>query len=82
MRSAKEGTMTADERRKRAKQKIAKLLAELRRLAHELGQCSQDAAAVEAVVGEEDDARFDDVDPHPGSLDLPPALNRGRRRTS
>jgi len=36
-------------------------------------------AAVKAVVGEEEDGAFDDVDSHPGSLDLPPSLARGKK---
>jgi chromosome segregation ATPase len=79
MKSTKENAKTADERRKQAKRKIAILLAKLERLSEELGKCSQDMAAVEAVVREEKDDDYADVDMHPGSLDLPQALTRGKR---
>jgi hypothetical protein len=70
---------TAAERRKQAKRKIAILLAKLERLSNDLGKCSQDMEAVKAVVGGEEDGRYDDVDSHPGSLDLPQSLARGKR---
>ena len=79
MKNTKEDTA---ERRKRAKSKIAIMLARLARLANGLEECSQVMAAVKAVVGDEEDGAFDSVDAHPGSLDLPQASNRRRKRTS
>jgi len=78
MKSTKTSTKTATERRQQAKRKIAILIARLKRLANGLEECSQDAAAVKAVIGEEQD-NFEGVDDHPGSLDLPRSLPRGKR---
>jgi hypothetical protein len=82
MKSRKENEKTAIERQKQAKRKIAILLARLERLVDGSEDCPQVTAAVKAVVGREQDDTYDDVDEHPGSLDLPQALNRGSRRTS
>ena len=71
-----DNTTTTDERQKQAMRKIAILFAKLERLSNELGKCPQVVAAVKAVVGGEEDGRYDDVDSHPGSLDLPEALTR------
>jgi hypothetical protein len=79
MKSTKTSTKTTAERQKQAKRKIAILIAKLERLSEELGKCSQDMAAVEAVVREEKDDDYADVDMHPGSLDLPQSLTRGKR---
>jgi hypothetical protein len=70
MKSIKKSTMSVTERKKQAGRKIAILLARLARLATELDKCSQVAMAVKAVVGGEENGRYDDVDEHPGSLDL------------
>ncbi len=78
MKNTKENAKTTAERREQAKRKIAILIARLERLANGLERCSQDMAAVEAVVGEEADT-FYGVDEHPASLDLPQSLARGKK---